>query len=257
MAASGTAPGLSSSDLEQIREGLAAGRRPKVVFTASAGQISGQVGQVIRLDDPQKSDEWVVVRFGKDELPFSPADMAIPARGSSRRRAEEQPPEFKLDTKVPAPRATPAAAARPTTTARAKPSANGTAVKPTLARGPAGPTNAATKDRSDEGRRRTKGGARASGASAKGRAPLTVTLAYADREWTVAARLGSKVLAKPYAIKPAEALRMVSLLDVPGVHDAVENIIAAERIEAEDRARHLRTELAELEARLSELTGRA
>jgi hypothetical protein len=86
---------------------------------------------------------------------------------------------------------------------------------------------------------------------------LTVTLSYADREWTVAARLGSKVLAKPYGIKPAEALRMVSLLDVPGVHDAVESIIAAERVEAEDQARRLRSELAEIEARLADLTGRA
>jgi hypothetical protein len=83
-----------------------------------------------------------------------------------------------------------------------------------------------------------------------------VTLAYADREWTVAANQGSRTLAKPYVIKPAEALRMVSMLDMPGVHEAVETIIAAERAEAEGRAERLRAELAEIESRLSELAAR-
>jgi uncharacterized protein YceH (UPF0502 family) len=46
---------------------------------------------------------------------------------------------------------------------------------------------------------------------------------------------------------------MVALIDVAGVHDAVESIIAAERADAETRARRLREELAEIEARLSEL----
>jgi hypothetical protein len=239
MAASGTAVGLSGTDVEHIREALAAGRRPKVVFTASAGQIAGQTGQVVELTDPKASDEWVVVRFGKDELPFSPADLAVPVRGSSKRRAEAAPtppsPEFKLDTKVPGPRARaiPAKSAPKPTAVPAEPVAapakqNGAVVKPAAKR-----------------------------ATAKIPPPLTVTLSYADREWTVAARLGSKVLAKPYGIKPAEALRMVSLLDVPGVHDAVESIIAAERVEAEDQARRLRAELADIEARLADLTGRA
>jgi hypothetical protein len=190
---------------------------------------------------------------------------------------------------VPAPRErkTPAATTGPTATTKAAPktvtngaaakaATNGAAPKAATVKVKAVPglaapglTNAATKEPSEEGRAdraapkvasasRVKGpGTRASGASAKGRAPLTVTLAYADREWTVAARLGSKVLAKPYGIRPAEALRMVSLLDVPGLHDAVESIIAAERVEAEGRARQLRDELAEIEARLAELTGLA
>src|SRR5262245_6553251 len=75
---------LSPAHLEQIREGLAAGRRPRVVFTDSAGQMAGQVGQVVALTDPATSDEWVVVRFGGDELPFSPADLELPSRGAKR-----------------------------------------------------------------------------------------------------------------------------------------------------------------------------
>jgi hypothetical protein len=90
-------------------------------------------------------------------------------------------------------------------------------------------------------------------AKAKPGPALTVTLAYGEGEWTVSASQGSKVLAKPYVVRPAEALRMVSLVDVPGVQEAVEQILAAERAEAEQQAQRLRAELAEVEARLAEL----
>ncbi|MER7335258.1 MULTISPECIES: hypothetical protein [unclassified Micromonospora] len=216
--------GLSDEDVRAFREALAAGRKPKVVFTASAGQIAGQVGQVVELTDPATSDEFVVVRFGRDELPFSPADVAVAPRGAGRKVAEPQPepevepaaaePEFVLDRpRVPAQREEPKVE-----TVEAKPARRPVkAVKP---KGPAG---------------------------------LTVTLAYADGEWTVAAQQGSKSLAKPYVVKPAEALKMVALVDVPGVHEAVEQIMAAERAEAEQQAEKLRAELAEIEARLAEL----
>jgi hypothetical protein len=216
--------GLSDEDVRSIREALAAGRKPKVVFTASAGQIAGQV---VELTDPAASDEFVVVRFGRDELPFSPADVAVAPRGAGRKAAEPQPepeppaapaePEFVLDrARVPAPREQ-----------REEPKVETVEAKPA--------------------RRAVKA------AKPKGPAGLTVTLAYADGEWTVAAQQGSKSLAKPYVVKPAEALRMVALVDVPGVHEAVEQIMAAERAEAEQQAEKLRAELAEIEARLAEL----
>jgi hypothetical protein len=82
---------------------------------------------------------------------------------------------------------------------------------------------------------------------------LTVTLAYAEGEWTVAAAQGSKTLARPYVVKPAEAMRMVALVDVPGVREAVEQIVAAERAGAEEQATRLRAQLAEVESRLAEL----
>ncbi|MFG1888891.1 hypothetical protein ACGFIR_13585 [Micromonospora sp. NPDC049051] len=222
--------GLSTEEVQSIREALAAGRKPKVVFTASAGQIAGQTGQVVELTDPAVSDEFVVVRFGRDELPFSPADVAVAPRGAGRKAAEPEPdpepqvevasaePEFVLDRpRVPAPREE-----SKVETADVKPAAAPArkAVKAVKAKGPAG---------------------------------LTVTLSYADGEWTVAAQQGSKSLAKPYVVRPAEALRMVALVDVPGVHEAVEQIMAAERAEAEQQAEKLRAELAEIEARLAEL----
>ncbi|WP_433393887.1 hypothetical protein [Micromonospora sp. KLBMP9576] len=220
--------GLSTDEVQSIREALAAGRKPKVVFTASAGQIAGQVGQVVELTDPAVSDEFVVVRFGRDELPFSPADVAVAPRGAGRKTAEAQPeppaqpapaePEFVLDrARVPAPREP----------QREEPKVEAAEPKPA--------------------RRPVKA------AKPKGPSGLTVTLAYADGEWTVAAQQGSKSLAKPYVVKPAEALRMVALVDVPGVHEAVEQIMAVERADAEQQAEKLRAELAEIEARLAEL----
>ncbi|MGC4758174.1 hypothetical protein [Micromonospora trifolii] len=218
--------GLSTSEVQSIREALAAGRKPRVVFTAAAGQIAGQVGQVIELTDPEVSDEFVVVRFGRDELPFSPADLAVAPKGVTRRVAEPKPepepeapavaaPEFVLDTpRVPAQRQE-----EPKVEQTEKPPAR-RAVKAVKPKGPAG---------------------------------LTVTLAYADGEWTVAAQQGSKALAKPYVVKPAEALKMVALVDVPGVQEAVEQILGTERAEAEQQAEKLRAELAEIEARLAEL----
>lgn len=222
--------GLSTEEVAGIREAVAAGRKPKVVFTASAGQIAGQVGQVVALTDPAVSDEFVVVRFGRDELPFSPVDVAVAPRGAGRRvPSAERPagepvvapePEFVLDTPPVAARAVGEdASARPAESA--KPARR--AVKPVKA------------------------------AKAKGPAGLTVTLAYGEGEWTVAAQQGAKVLAKPYVVKPAEALRMVGLVDVSGVQEAVEQILAAERAEAEQQAEKLRSELAEVEARLAEL----
>ncbi|MGW5667696.1 hypothetical protein [Micromonospora sp. NPDC003776] len=220
--------GLSTDEVQGIREALAAGRKPKVVFTAAAGQMAGQLGQVVELTDPEASEEFVVVRFGRDELPFSPTDVAIAPRGAGHKAAEPKPepvepepvaaePEFVLDTpRVPAPR-------------REEPKVEQQQVE-------VKPAKRAVK-----------------AAKPKSPAGLTVTLAYAEGEWTVAAQQGAKALAKPYVVKPAEALRMVALVDVPGVQEAVEQILAAERAEAEQQAEKLRAELAEIEARLAEL----
>ena len=243
--------GLTPADLIAIREGLAAGKRPKVVFTSSAGQMAGNAGHVVEVTDPEVSDEWIVVQFGRDELPFSPADLTIPVRAAAARRTEPRGRPANPEA-VPVKRKSAAAAPVPTPrkeVAVTQPAPVPTKPVPTKATPP--PPNGAN-------------GAAPNGATPNGAEPkrppkpktpasLVVTLAYADREWTIAANLGSKALAKPYAIKPTEALRMVALIDVPGVHDAVENIIAAERVEAQQRAVRLREELAELESRLAEL----
>jgi hypothetical protein len=219
--------GLSTEELETIKGQVGAGRKPKVQFTASAGQIAGQVGQVVELADPAVSDEWVVVRFGRDELPFSPGDLQVAPRGVAARKAPAPPPEparpepeFVIDKPVPAPPA-PAPAPRKEVDEVTAPAPRKAASRP---------------------------------AKPKPGASLTVTLAYAEGEWTLAAAQGSKALAKPYVIRPSEAMKMVQLVDVPGVQEAVEQILGAERAEAQAQADKLRAELAEIEARLAELS---
>ncbi len=231
--------GLSEAELQTFRDALAAGRRPKVVFTESAGQIAGQLGQVVALTDPAVSDEWVVVKFGRDELPFSPVDLQVAPRGATARKAAPAPPEpvparvepeFVIDKPVvPSARRTPPVDATVQSAAMSSPAVESPAVTPPAPRKAARPPKAT------------------------GPAGLTVTLAYGDGEWTVAAAQGAKTLARPYVIKPAEALRMVSLVDVPGVQEAVEQIMAAERADAEREADRLRAQLAEVESRLAEL----
>lgn len=229
--------GLSTDDLESIRDTLAAGRKPRVMFTETAGQIAGQIGQVVELTDPGLSEEWVVVRFGKDELPFSPTDLTIPPKGAKAAPAKKAAPppepaapqpELKITrSPVPAPREE----AKVTTVDEASAAS-------------AAPAAAAEKPAPRKAAKAVK---------QKLPAGLTVTLSYTEGEWTVAAAQGAKALAKPYVIRPSEALKMVALVDVPGVQEAVEQILSAERSEAEQQAEKLRAELAEVEARLAEL----
>ncbi|GAB2572073.1 hypothetical protein Aab01nite_03690 [Paractinoplanes abujensis] len=232
--------GLSTDELQVIKDGLAAGRKPRVQFTEAAGQMAGQIGQVIALGDPAGSDEWVTVRFGRDELPFSPGDLRVAPRGAVAKKVAAPPP-------VPEPVVPAGPAFVLDQPAPAKAARNG---KP-VAAGEDKVAAPAPRKGGDDVTAPRKPAARS--AKPKPLPALTVTLAYGEGEWTVAASQGSKALAKPYVIRPAEALRMVALVDVPGVHEAVEQIMAAERSEAEEQARKLREQLAEVEARLAEL----
>lgn len=326
--------GLGTDELQAIRDGLAAGRKPRVMFTASAGQIAGQLGQVVALTDPSVSDEWVVVRFGRDELPFAPGDLQVAPKGAAARKPAPPPappppsrpePEFVIDKPVVPVRggrsgssggrggaavtaesgsgkgsgvgrrsggvadggaataagapsrvsagsgvdasgadgAGPAASSSKAGAAAGGPSGGADGTTPAGRNGRSGAAVAGDGEPSGaaagNGRSASGGPApaprKASPRAAKPKPPpgLTVTLSYTEGEWTIAANQGSKALAKPYVVRPAEAMRMVALVDVPGVQEAVEQILGAERAEAEQQAERLRAELAEVEARLKEL----
>lgn len=260
--------GLSIADVESIRDTLAAGRRPRVLFTEAAGQIAGQVGQVVKLTDPDASDDFLVVRFGRDELPFSPADLTIPPRGSGAAKAarstasskdtaakkssaadgapaEDDPADNARGSATPDPMpAGPPLLPSPREEQTPMPTSKAAAAKPAADEEPAAPAEPTPAP-----------APRKAAKSARPKAPagLTVTLAYTDGEWTVAAQQGSKALAKPYVIKPTEALKMVAMLDVAGVQEAVEAIVASERADAQQHAERLRAQLAEIEAKLAEL----
>ncbi len=239
-ATSAVARGLSGDEVQGIRNAVAAGRKPKVMFTEAAGQIAGQIGQVVELTDPALADEWVVVRFGRDELPFSPTDLTIAPRKSPRRAAKPAPP----------PAAEPAPAARPAPRPTAEPELKIVRDSPSRPK-ETSVTTVEDAPTTSPGAKPARRNAKA--ARSKGAAGLTVTLTYQDGQWSIGATQGNKSLAKPHVIKPAEALKMVACVDAPEVHEVVDQILAAERTEAEQQAEKLRAELAEVEARLAEL----
>lgn len=244
--------GLSTADIEEIRGSLSAGRKPKVVFTDQAGQIAGQTGQVVRLTDPDESDEWLVVRFGRDELPFSPGDLAIPPRGQAGRQSG-QAGKQTVQTARQAAQAAKQTSGQTSSQVPKQPAAPAPGKTDPPAPAPEGDATTGAGAPAAAGRPAKRATKAARAGKPKAPPAMTVTLAYESGEWTVAAHQGSKTLAKPYVIRAAEALKMVQMLDVPGVHDAVEQIVNAELTEAQRRAETLRSELAEVEARLAEL----
>jgi hypothetical protein len=80
---------------------------------------------------------------------------------------------------------------------------------------------------------------------------VSVTVGYADGEWTVEIDSGRRRLVSRQAIKPAEALEVVDLLDVPGLHGEVEQTVAADQDYARQHAEELRGELDQLETRMA------
>ncbi|MBB5872582.1 MFS family permease [Allocatelliglobosispora scoriae] len=89
--------------------------------------------------------------------------------------------------------------------------------------------------------------------AAKLPARLTVTLAYANGEWLIEVRKGRALLGKRHLVKSAEALSMLSMLDVPGVHARVEQALTVDQNEATRQVERMRNELADMEAKLAGL----
>src|SRR5690606_35576293 len=122
---------------------------------------------------PAADPEFVVVRFGNDELGFSPADLMIPPK------------------RMPAPRA-PVAASEP---------------EPTVAGPPLLPMTAPSKKKTETGtvdvgktaaaEKNDKASPSRKAARAKAPAELTVTLTCQEGQWSVQASRGAKVISKP------------------------------------------------------------
>jgi hypothetical protein len=85
-------------------------------------------------------------------------------------------------------------------------------------------------------------------------ARLSVTLAYADGQWVAELRKGRALLGRRYMVNSTEALTMLSVLDVSALTSRVEDALTTDKTEAGRQVERLRTELAELEAKLNGLT---
>jgi hypothetical protein len=175
----------------------------------------------VRLGDP-KDNEYVVVRLGRDEVPFAPSELALSTRSKAAAAAVAPSPP-------PAPAPVVKAAAKPATKQVPQP----TAKRPTA---PAKPARAKRASRPASPRRATP--------------PLTVTLRFRNDEWTVEAQRGARRLSKPGPLRPGAVSAFAEHVDDEGIQQALVETVESCRAVVEHRAAALRAELDEAEAAL-------
>lgn len=227
---------LSSADIAHLEAVLAQGKKPKVVFTDAAGQVAGRSGKVVALD-PSGVDDFVTVAFGADELPFSAAELRLPAPGEGARRAPRQRAAAPAAPAGPGllpeePEAAPAPKPKPATVSERK------------------PVSAPEEPKVEPAPVKKKAARPRAGAKAP---ELTVTLTYEDGEWSVAAARGARTVVKGAKVAHPAALAMCQAAGSDEVIAVVSEVVEKIRSEAADEAARLRRQLEEAEARLAEL----
>ena len=228
-------PKLTDDEVAGLRARLSAGEKPRVIVRAASAAVpAGTRGNVIRMGNPSEG-EFIVVRLGRDEVPFAPAELALSARGKTQTAAARTAPVKK-------------------TTARTAPTKKTAAKKTAPAKAPAkaAPAKAPAKAAPARPARR----APAKKTSRKSGQPLTVTLRFTDGHWTVEAQRGSRRLARASAVKPGAVQAFAELVDDEAVREAISTIVASNRSVAEEKAEKLRAELAAAEAALKEYDAR-
>jgi hypothetical protein len=240
-------PALTADDVSWLRSQVGGGDKPPVIVRAASAAVpAGTRGHVIRMGPPSEG-EFIVVRLGRDEVPFAPAELALSPRARSASRtvpakaapAKAAPAKTAAAKSVTTKRTTAKVAKRP---AKATPGKSSPAKAAPAKAAPAKSTNA------PKARRRT---------SSRGAAqPLTVTVRYADGRWTVEAQRGSRRLAKPSLLRPGAVKTFADLVDDEAIHAAITGIVESGRAVIEQRAEKLRLELQAAEDSLRDYEAR-
>jgi hypothetical protein len=226
-------PKLTDGDVEALRARVKAGENPRVVVrVASAAVPAGTRGSILRIGKPSEG-EYIVVRLGKDEVPFAPSELAMSGRQPAASKAAAAAP--------PAKKATPAT--KTATKQTAKPAA-----APIARKAPTKPSPPAKAARPRKTTRRAAGG--------RTPPPLVVTLRFNDGVWSVEAARGARRLAKPSGVRPGAVKAFADLLDEETVREALSETIESCRSVVEERAAALRAELVAAEAALKEYEAR-
>ena len=224
-------PALTDGDVAELRARLSAGEKPRVVVrTASAAVPSGTRGNVVRIGNPSDG-EFIVVRLGRDEVPFAPSELAVGGRGGRPAAAAAAPAK-----KAAAPTPTPAAKPAPKKAPAKKPA-------PAPAKKPAPPAGVKKK-------------AAASPAKRKALPPLVVTLRFTDGDWTVEASRGARRVSKAVSVRPGAVKAFADLVEDGAVREALTETIESCRSVVEERAAALRAELQAAEAALKDYEAR-
>jgi len=241
--ASPALPRLTDADIDSLRARVQAGEKPRVVVRAASAAVpAGTRGNILRIGK-RSEGEYVVVRLGKDEVPFAPAELAMSTRQATNGQASSRPVKAAppAAAKKAAPAAKKAAPARTTTPGAKKAAPPRPAPAAKKATPPAQPAKKTAKR--SAGAKRTL-------------PPLVVTLRFNDGEWSVEAARGTRRLAKPSGVRPGAVKAFADLLDEEIVRDALIETIESCRSVVEERAAALRAELEAAEAALKEYEAR-
>lgn len=222
--------GLTDQDVQQLREQLAGGKRPRVQLSGSQFAAAPSA-TVIRIGDPAvDGSDYLTVRVKVngvlDELAFAPAELQL----GSRRAAEPVTAPRPVRRKA-GPRATTATQPAPVVPVAAPMAAILPVAEPT-----------ATVPPTDAGRKRRKPNSSPA---------VTFTVASTGDSWTVSAHRGAKSIVKHVPVQPGVVTALAELLAQPALLDAVAEINQTALSQAQARADELRAELHRLEAVLA------
>ena len=274
------APPLTDADVKELAFRVKGGDSPRVIVrSASAAVPAGTRGNVIRIGNPSEG-EYIVVRLGRDQVPFAPNELSLSTRGrtpatggaASAKPAPAKPaPAKSASTTRPAAKKIAAASSRPsrtsarsTTKSAAKPAKSSPAKSAKAAPAKAASTSRAAAPAKEAATAATARSAAAKRTSSsrtrrgKGRSPqpLTVTMRFADSRWTIEAQRGSRRLAKAQPLRPGAVSAFAEHVDEAAVREALVETVESCRSVVEEKAAALRAELDAAEAALREYDAR-
>ncbi len=233
---------LADEQVVQLRDQVAAGRRPRV--RVSGPQFpTGTIGTVLAVGDPSTDGgDFITVRVKiagvTDELSFSPRELSMVGRG----RAAAPPASPAVKRTPSSPR---------TRRSQGSPAGDASGRLGAIRSGVSASRRSPSDTTPERGPSGAPARAKARDGSPRRAAPLpavTVTIASAGSSWSVTAHRGARVIVKKTPISPGVVAALAALLNQPGVEDAVAAVNDTARGEAEARAEKLRAELAEVEA---------
>lgn len=228
-------PALTDGDVADLRARLSSGEKPRVVVrTASAAVPAGTRGNVVRIGNPADG-EFIVVRLGRDEVPFAPSELAVGGRGGRPAKAAAAAPSAAV---VPAKKA----------------------AAPVAKKAPAPPAPPAAKKaappKKSPARTPTPAAKKSAPKRTKALPPLVVTLRFTDGDWTVDAARGARRLSKAVPVRPGAVKAFADLVEDGAVREALTETIESCRSVVEERAAALRAELEAAEAALKDYDAR-
>ncbi len=232
--------GLTDQDVQQLRDQLAGGKRPRVQLSGSQFAAAPSA-TVVRIGDPAvDGSDYLTVRVKVngvlDELAFAPAELQL-----GRRRPALEPvaaPRPARRRTAPSAKAGPPA---PVVPVAAPMAAIAPIAEPTAAEPPSDLSSAGPGATSRNARRRRP----------TSTPTVSFTVASTGDSWTVSAQRGAKGIVKQVPVQPGVVTALAELLDQPALLEAVAEINQTALSQAQARADELRAELHRLEAVLA------